>query len=198
MARPLTPLALAVLRLLHEGPMHPYEMQQRIRDHAIDQVVKVAHGSLYHTVERLAGQGLIESVETTREGRRPERTVYAITERGRDEANSRLRDFIRRPSQEYPVFGLALSLLAMLPPDDAAQLLDRRAVALEANLAAHGTAVEGLIKQGLQRIQLVEVEYFNAQLRAEIEFARALSEDIKSGRLTWRSLGRLNGENKDI
>jgi DNA-binding PadR family transcriptional regulator len=184
--------------MLHDEPMHPYEMQQRIRDHAIDQVVKVAHGSLYHTVERLAGQGLIESVETTREGRRPERTVYAITERGRDEANSRLRDFIRRPSQEYPVFGLALSLLAMLPPDDAAQLLDRRAVALEANLAAHGTAVEGLIKQGLQRIQLVEVEYFNAQLRAEIEFARALSEDIKSGRLTWRSLGRPNGENKDI
>ncbi|GAA4608310.1 PadR family transcriptional regulator [Actinoallomurus liliacearum] len=195
MPRPLTPLGLAVLRLLHDEPMHPYEMQQRIRDHAIDQVVKVAHGSLYHTVERLAGQGLIESVETTREGRRPERTVYAITEQGRDEAHSRLRDFIRRPSQEYPVIGMALSFLAMLPPDDAAHLLDLRAVALEGKLAAHDIVVDGLFKQGLQRIQLIEVEYCNAQLRSELEFLRALSEDIKSGRLTWRPPGRPNGEN---
>ncbi|WP_345354266.1 PadR family transcriptional regulator [Actinoallomurus liliacearum] len=184
-----------MLRLLHDEPMHPYEMQQRIRDHAIDQVVKVAHGSLYHTVERLAGQGLIESVETTREGRRPERTVYAITEQGRDEAHSRLRDFIRRPSQEYPVIGMALSFLAMLPPDDAAHLLDLRAVALEGKLAAHDIVVDGLFKQGLQRIQLIEVEYCNAQLRSELEFLRALSEDIKSGRLTWRPPGRPNGEN---
>src|SRR3954454_13480761 len=80
MSRPLTPLALAVLSLLNTEPMHPYEMRQRIRDYGIDHAVKVAPGSLYHTVERLAGQGLIEPVETTREGRRPERTVYAITE----------------------------------------------------------------------------------------------------------------------
>ncbi|MCO5972071.1 PadR family transcriptional regulator [Actinoallomurus soli] len=197
MARPLTPLGLAVLRLLHDEPMHPYEMQQRIRDQAIDRVVKVAHGSLYHTVERLAGLGLIEPVETTREGRRPERTVYAITEHGRDEANSRLRDFIRRPTREYPVLGMALSFLAMLPPDDAAQLLDRRTVALEAELAAHDIVVDGLTKQGLPRIHLVEVEYFNAQLRSELEYVRALSEDIKSGRLTWRPPGRPNGENND-
>ncbi|GAA0356983.1 PadR family transcriptional regulator [Actinoallomurus spadix] len=197
MSRPLTPLGLAVLRLLHEEPMHPYEMQQRIRDHAIDRVVKVAHGSLYHTVERLAGQGLIEPVETTREGRRPERTVYAITEQGRDEANSRLREFVRHPAREYPVFAMAVSLLTMLPPDDAALLLDRRAVALEADLAAHGTVVDGLIKQGLHRIQLIEVEYCNAQLRSELEFVRAISEDIKSGRLTWRPPGRPDGENEN-
>ena len=59
MSRPLTPLGLAVLRLLAEGQMHPYEMQQRVREYAIDQVVKVAHGSLYHAVARLAEQGLI-------------------------------------------------------------------------------------------------------------------------------------------
>jgi DNA-binding PadR family transcriptional regulator len=195
MVRPLTPLALAVLSLLDEEPMHPYEMQQRIRDHAIDQVVKVAHGSLYHTVERLAGQGLIEPVETTREGRRPERTVYAITEQGRDEARSRLREFVRRPSREYPDFGMALAILTMLPPDDAAQLLDRRAVALGADLAAHDTVVEGLTKQGVTRIQLLEVEFCNARLRSELDFVRALSEDIKTGRLTWRPPGRPDGEN---
>lgn len=116
MSRPLTPLGLTVLRLLADEQMHPYEMQQRIRERAIDHVVKVAHGSLYHTVARLAEQGLIEPVETSREGRRPERTVYAITEAGRDEARARLREFIMRPVQEYPSFGMALAFVSMLPP----------------------------------------------------------------------------------
>lgn len=196
MSRPLTPLGLAVLRLLDAEPMHPYEMQQRIHDYAIDTVVKVAHGSLYHTVERLAGQGLIEPVETSREGRRPERTVYAITERGRDEAYSCLRDFLMRPVQDYPSFGVALSFLQMLPPGEAATLLDRRAVGLEAKLAAHDTVVESLTKQGLDRVQMIEVEFLTCRLHSELEFVRALSENIKAGRLTWRPTGGRYGENE--
>lgn len=193
MPRPLTPLALAVLRLLDAEPMHPYEMQQRIRDYAIDKVVKVAHGSLYHTVERLADQGLIESVETSREGRRPERTVYAITEAGRDEARARLREFVARPAQEYPSFGMALAFVQMLAPGEAASLLDRRAVAVEAALAAHDAVIDSLTKQGIDRVSVVEVEYLTAQLRSELEFVRALSEDIKTGRLAWRPVG-VHGE----
>jgi DNA-binding PadR family transcriptional regulator len=186
MSRPLTPLQLAVLRLLADEQMHPYEMQQRIREFAIDEVVKVAHGSLYHAVARLAEQGLIEPVETSREGRRPERTVYAITETGRDEASARLREFMMRPAQEYPPFGMALAFVSMLPPAEAASLLDRRTVALEAKLAAHDTVVESLIKQGLPRVDVIEVEFLNSRLRSELEFVRALSDDIKSCRLDWR------------
>lgn len=194
MTRPLTPLGLAVLRLLADEQMHPYEMQQRIREYAIDHVVKVAHGSLYHAVARLTEQGLIEPVETCREGRRPERTVYAITEAGRDEARSRLREFMMRPAQEYPSFGMALAFVSMLPPAEAASLLDRRSVALEARLAAHDTVVESLIKQGLPRIDVIEVEFCNARLRSELDFVRALSEDIKAGRLAWRPPAGEDGE----
>jgi DNA-binding PadR family transcriptional regulator len=194
MSRALTPLQLAVLRLLADEQLHPYEMQQRIREHAIDQVVKVAHGSLYHAVARLAEDGLIEPVETSREGRRPERTVYAITGTGRDEARSRLREFMMRPVQEYPSFGMALSFVSMLPPAEAASLLDRRTVALEANLAAHDTVVESLIKRGLPRVSVIEVEFLNSRLRAELDFVRALSEDIKSRRLDWRPPNGGDGE----
>lgn len=194
MSRPLTPLGLAVLRLLADGQMHPYEMQQRIRECAIDKVVKVAHGSLYHAVARLAEQHLIEPVETSREGRRPERTVYAITEAGRDEARSRLREFTMRPLQEYPSFGMALAFLSMLPPREAASLLDRRSVALEAKLAAHDTVVESLIKQGHARVDVIEVEFLNSRLRSELDFVRALSEDIESGRLDWQPPAGGDGE----
>lgn len=197
MTRPLTPLQLAVLRLLADGQMHPYEMQQRIREHAIDQVVKVAHGSLYHAVARLAEQGLIEPMETSREGRRPERTVYAITEAGQDEARSRLREFVMRPVKEYPSFGMALAFVSMLPPAEAVALLAQRTVILEAKLAAHDTVVESLIKQGRSRIEVIEVEFLNSCLRSELDFVRTLSEDIKAGRLDWRAPEDGAGRNDD-
>ena len=61
----------------------------------------VRAGSLYHTVERLHRLALIEPVETGREGRRPERTVYAITDAGRDEFTSNLRDLLRFPAARH-------------------------------------------------------------------------------------------------
>src|SRR5882757_5676087 len=120
--RTLTPLALVVLRLLRERPMHPYEIQQLIRDRAIAYVVKVRAGSLYHTIERLHRLALVEQVETGREGRRPERTIYAITEAGRDEYFDNLRDLVRNPEEEYPVFGAAVEMLRTLDRDDAVRL----------------------------------------------------------------------------
>ncbi|HEY7489469.1 MAG TPA: PadR family transcriptional regulator [Streptosporangiaceae bacterium] len=190
MSRSLTPLALALLHMLSDGPMHPYEMRQRIRDHGIDYAIKVTHGALYHAVERLAERGFIEAVETSRAGRRPERTVYAITEAGRDEALSQLRGMIARPVEEYPTLSAALAFARMLPPEELAHLLLRRTVAVEAKIAAHDTIIDGLHKQGVDRIGLIEVEYIQALQRAELDWLRAAVEEIESGRLQWQQTGR--------
>jgi DNA-binding PadR family transcriptional regulator len=183
--RTMTPLALAVLELLHERAMHPYEMHQLIRDRHIDHVIKVRAGSLYHTVERLHRLDLIEPVETGRAGRRPERTVYAITDQGRDEFAANLRDLIQRPENEYPLFGAAVEMLHTLDPAEAATLLERRTVGLEALLAAHDQITASLTKGGLERALLVEIEYAQAMRRAELSWIREVVEDIRSGALAW-------------
>lgn len=189
MSRPLTPLALTVLRMLCDGPMHPYEMQQRIRDHAYDQAVKITHGSLYHSVERLAAAGLIEPLETSREGRRPERTVYAVTTAGRDAAQFRLAELLRNPVEEFPLFGTGLAFVNLLPEDEVARLLRSRTVALEAALAAHQTANESLLAQGIERYKLLDQEWMIARVRGELDFVRGLADDLESGRLTWKDHG---------
>ena len=99
---PRTPLALAVMNLLMEQPMHPYEMKSKMKERGHDQVVKIKGGSIYDTVERLEQGGFIKSQETSREGRRPERTVYAITEAGREEIKDWLRELVSDPVHEYP------------------------------------------------------------------------------------------------
>ncbi|WP_433477291.1 PadR family transcriptional regulator [Spirillospora sp. CA-142024] len=186
MSRPITPLALTVLRMLCDGPMHPYEMQQRIRDHAYDHAVKITHGSLYHSVERLASCGLIEPLETSREGRRPERTVYAVTTAGRDAAQFRLAELLSRPTEEFPLFGTGLAFINLLPESEVARHLRSRAVALEAALAGHQTAHDSLLKQGIERYKLIDQEWLIARLRCELDFVRGLGDDLESGRLTWK------------
>ncbi|MGI5326626.1 PadR family transcriptional regulator [Actinomadura nitritigenes] len=185
MSRPLTPLALTVLRMLCGGPMHPYEMQQRIRDHAYDQAVKVTHGSLYHSVERLASAGLIEPLETAREGRRPERTVYAVTSAGRDAAHIRLAELLAKPVEEFPLFGTGLAFINLLPEAEVARQLRHRAIALEALLVANRTANDSLRKRGLERHKLLDQEWAIARFHGELEFVQNLADDLESGRITW-------------
>jgi DNA-binding PadR family transcriptional regulator len=181
----LTPLALAVLRLLRERPMHPYEAHQVIRDRSIDYVIKVRPGSLYHAVERLHRLGLVAPVETGREGRRPERTVYAITEAGNDEYLANLRDLVRYPQDEYPVFAAAVEMLRTLDRDEAVRLLEQRGTALEVGLAAHEQVIASLAKRGLPRIATLQVEFCQAARRAELAWIRQVIDEIRSGEMSW-------------
>lgn len=184
----LTPLGIAILSLLARESMHPYEMRHVIRVREIDRVMKVTHGTLYSTVERLAGVGLIQPVETSREGRRPERTVYEITELGRDQLLDALRAELMRHTPDYPRLAMGLSFASLLAPHEVGELLERRAVAVEAELSGFQIALDATLKQrspSLERVSLIEVEYLTALLRAERDWLRAVTDDIREGRLTW-------------
>jgi DNA-binding PadR family transcriptional regulator len=180
-----TPLALAVLNLLGERPMHPYEMQQLMRERGHDGVIKLKGGSLYSTIERLAAAGLIVPRETSREGRRPERTVYALTETGDDELRLWLRELLCEPVKEYPWFGAALAFLAALPPEEVCLLLERRAIALESGVAALDSILQSLARSSLPRLFTVEAEYAQAMRRAELAWVRQSADDIRTGALEW-------------
>lgn len=181
---PRGPLALAVMNLLLERPMHPYEMKTKMKERGHDQVIKLKGGSIYDTVERLEAGGFIKSEATSREGRRPERTVYAITESGRDEITSWLRELIAQPAHEYPQFAAALAFFAALEKDDVIHLLQLRTVILESRIAATDKQLKSLTEDmHLPRLFMVEGEYGLAIDRAELEWVRALIRDIQDGKL---------------
>src|ERR687893_3270014 len=119
-------LALAVLSYLSQAPMHPYELGRTLREHGDARSIKFNHGSLYMVFQQLERAGFVTAQETTREGQRPERTVYALTDAGRRELRDWLRDLVEEPQHEYPHFVAALSLIAALPPGEVVELLGRR------------------------------------------------------------------------
>ena len=109
------PLALAILGCLTERPMHPYEISTTLRERGKEGSIKLNYGSLYAVVEALQKHHLIEAQETTREGRRPERTVYAITPAGVEEFEDWLAELLSTPVKEYLAFEAGLSLAAGAP-----------------------------------------------------------------------------------
>lgn len=178
-------LALTVLALLSEQPRHPYDVQRLIRERHKDFAMGKSR-ALYHAVDRLMAQGLIEPLETSREGKRPERTVYRITEDGREEFTAWLADLLENPRQEHPAFTAAVSFLCYLSMPAALNALQSRVVALQSQLAALDTAIRALQTQlGLPRLFILEHECTRALCLAELDWTRSLVANIQGGRLAW-------------
>jgi DNA-binding PadR family transcriptional regulator len=176
-----SPASLVVLNLLCERPRHPYALRVLVRERGIESVVKMAGASIYDAMERLERAGLIEASATTREGRRPERTVYTITQAGRDELQMWMADLLSEPTGEYPKFGAALAFVVGVGRQQTLDLLKMRAGRVESQIAANDKVVEGL--SSLPRIVLIEGEYVQALRRAELTWLRGIIDDIATGRL---------------
>ena len=178
-------IALAVLALLYEAPMHPYRMQQLIKERGKDEVINVQQrASLYQTIKQLLRAGLIKIRETERAPKRPERTIYALTEEGRKTMHDWLREMLSTPASEFPEFPAALAYLPLLTPEDALLQLDKRANALAAEFTRIDMQLQNTM-QSVPRLFLIEMEYLRAALSTELTWVRSLIDDLKTGRLTW-------------
>jgi DNA-binding PadR family transcriptional regulator len=187
------PLALAVMALLYERPMHPYEMVTLMRERGKHESVRLRYSSLYSVVSALEREGLIVPRETVREGRRPERTVYEITGAGREEFLTWLRELLREPVKEYTQFAAGLSFLPGLPPEEAVALLQERVRRLEAETGEMRSRLDAAMEQyNLPRLFLVESEHELMLREAELAWVRKIVEEIETGTLgdlsDWRSL----------
>jgi DNA-binding PadR family transcriptional regulator len=172
------PLALAVLVLLFERPMHPYEMAATLKIRNKGKSIKLRYGSLYTVIEALQQQGLIAARETVREGRRPERTIYELTPSGAERMRSWLRELLGTPVKEYPQFEAALSLLPAVPPDEAVTLLEAR-VARLGETAEELRATIDEVSKLVQPLFLVEIDYRLALIEAERQFIEGFVHRVK-------------------
>jgi DNA-binding PadR family transcriptional regulator len=178
-------LALAVLAYLTQGPMHPYELGRLLRDNDDTRSIKFNQGSLYMVVQQLARAGFIVEQETSRDGLRPERTVYALTDAGRRELRDWLRELVGEPQHEYPQFVAALSLIAALPPAEVVELLHRRVRLLAEQRAGIRDLIDGTLARGVHPLFLVEEEYRLDLLDAESAFVERFVDRITNPETGW-------------
>lgn len=190
-------MALAILSTLVQRPMHPYEIASMIRSRGKEQDMKIKWGSLYTVVQNLEKHGFIEQVESSRAGARPERTIYRITEAGKEELEDWVQELVSSPEPEMPRFKAALSVIAVLHPDELIRLLGQRLAQLDQELAGEREA-QAKYNDEIPRLFLIEMEYDLAIRQAEADWIRALLGELTAGTFpgmdawrVWHETGEL-------
>lgn len=183
MAYQPTSLGVVVLALLQERPMHGYEMFQTLVQRQADRIVKLRPGSLYHVVDRLTEEKLIRCATGGREGNRPERAIYEITDAGVEMLGERVRNMVATPVEEFPQFVAALAEIDTLDLEAAANAVDDRVGAMEARAAEIMALRDGGVAPA-SAYQLA-FDYLLATVEAEVAWLRGLAESLRSGRLPW-------------
>jgi DNA-binding PadR family transcriptional regulator len=180
-----SPLALAVLGLLEDGPLHPYGMQQLIRKWGKDEVINVGQrATLYKIISRLDEAGLIRESGTTRDNLYPERTSYELTDTGRTVRQQWIAEILSTPRNEFPEFPAALSFLPLVTPQATAELLSTRRELLVQRLAER----EALIaKTGIELppVTMLETQYLRATVTAEIRWIDDVLAGLRDGSIEW-------------
>jgi DNA-binding PadR family transcriptional regulator len=182
-------MGLAVLATVVQRPMHRYEMASVMRARGKDRDMDIKWGSLYTVVQNLERNGYLETIGVTRQGARPERTVYQITDAGRDELIAWTRELIAEPEAEHTRFVAGLSVLAVLNPQDVVDLLRRRLQRLTQSVDSLTALLE--TASDVPRLFLIEDEYRIAMTRAEADWVRSLLDELTAGTFphldAWRS-----------
>ncbi len=190
-------LALAVLSTVAQRPMHRYEMASIMRARGKDQDLDIKWGSLYTVVDNLLKHGYLEVIGSTRQGARPERTIYQITDAGNRELVDWTRELLSSVDPEHPRFAAGLSVLAALPPDEVIDLLQIRLDTLVQSLAAQRATIADASAE-VPRLFLLENEYAAAMVEAEAAWLRTLLDELIGGTYpdlepwrTWHATGAM-------
>lgn len=181
----LSAVAVLVLGLLREHPRHPYDVFQTLVERGDARLVRVNPGAVYHAVERLARDGLVEAVGTERRGNRPERTTYRLTDAGRAAYERRLVSFLGDDHPVHPVFPVGLAEAVDLPRDVVRDALVRRRERESARLAELEDAYERVRALGLPRRYLLDVEHDVAHLRHEVDWLTRTVAELADDALGW-------------
>ncbi len=133
MARRAETIELAVLGLLHEGPMHGYELRKRL-NLMLGWGRVLSYGSLYPTLKKMLRGALIEETSTTLApvSRRP-RIVYQVTEAGTAEFE-RLMSEVGPTAWEDDNFGIRFAFFGRTDMEIRLRVLEGRRTRLQERL----------------------------------------------------------------
>jgi DNA-binding PadR family transcriptional regulator len=190
-------LGLAVLSYLTERPMHAYELNRTLKDRDAARTFKLSYGALYGVVRQLAEAGLIRASGTGQRGRLPRHTVYELTDAGRAEMRAWLTELLSQPQYEYPAFAAALSLVAVLPPDEVTGLLRTRLGHIMSATAEIRSQRDAAVATGVHPMFLIEDDYRIALLEAEAAFITTFTSKIEDPGSGWSGPWRAHHASRD-
>jgi DNA-binding PadR family transcriptional regulator len=115
---------LILLGILLGGKTHGYRLNEYVA-HAMNLYTDIKKSKVYYTLEKLEKDGCVEH-ETEREGKRPERRVYQITEKGKSYFLQLLRDNLGEFARTYFTDDIGIAFMDQLSTPEVRKLLEKK------------------------------------------------------------------------
>jgi DNA-binding PadR family transcriptional regulator len=173
---------LVILGLLRDRPLHGYEIKHIIEEHMGDWT-DIAFGSIYFALSKLAEEEFIEKIATEQEGHRPSRTIYQITQTGREEFERLLREVWQNLEHHYFTLDIGLAFIEALPIEEIKGYLRQRVAQLEAinqHLEAHQAEVMTEEESPREMVKAI-FNHSRVHFEAELAWTRELLEKVERG-----------------
>jgi DNA-binding PadR family transcriptional regulator len=178
---------LLILGVLHfKQPTYGYEVRRKLESWHADQWAKIAYGSIYHALKKMAEEGLIETVGEEIVGNRPARIGYVITLAGEDMFRNLLREYWWEVKPVIDPFMVAVAFMPFLSSEEITAALRTRITALQAMIEA----IEFQANQPTDEFRPPYVADLMRRMagraRADIEWSNDVREKVEAGKLPFR------------
>ena len=172
---------LVILGLLRERPLYGYEIKSIIEDHMGDWT-NIAFGSIYFALGKLADEGYIKKAATEKEGGRPSRSVFQITDEGHVEFERLLREVWNTVNRQFFPFDIGLFFMHVLPREEVLASLSNRVDQLEKVLQyldQHQS--ESMAQDQVPLLAKAIFDHTRVHTEAELSWTRDLLEKVEAG-----------------
>jgi len=185
----ITKLVLLGILFSRKEPMHGYEIKRQLEEWAVGEYARISYGSIYYNLEKMEKEGFVAS-RSVKNSRRPERRLYSITERGKEELMRLLRKNYFETERPYYPFDVGVCLMPLMPREEVLKALAKRIKIAERHikeLLKEKAELEGkvpffvsaIIDHYLLHLE-VEKKWLGG-LKKEVERRRSYFEDIEPG-----------------
>ena len=155
------------------GPMHGHRLRLEAERNRVHLWTDISVGAVYGAMKRLASEGLLREAGREREGNRPIRQLYEITEEGRVALAALRREGLNKIDFKFDPFDLALTRLDPASLDTLPHVLAERLDGVRARLAE----IKHISEEARDYIGVAKqwaLRHFEYRLEAEAAYLTAL------------------------
>lgn len=175
--------ATMLLGLIYEKPLNAYEIIKHLNYMNVKWWFNIADSTVYSTLKTLEKKGYILGT-AEKVGNMPDRTVYSLSEAGRDKFIDTLKASVLQFNYDTNIFSIAAFFLSTFAPNEQRELLEKRLEILQKYRSGIEKQVTPLWENEVSAVHAANVKRMIDLVDAEITGTKRLLANVAKERIT--------------
>lgn len=165
--------------LARQGPMHGHQIRRVAQVDRTELWTDIKVGSVYAALSRMASEGAITVSRSERVGNRPERTVYEITDAGRDELAALRDEALTFSGLPAEIVDLGVQSAAALTSEELRRAFESRLTAITAASVGWQNQWDAAAPH-ITRREALTFAHTQLRLEAEADWCRLVLDELQA------------------